>query len=93
MSQSGEWPPQSLATVVNNLSEAAHWSIKNFTASDNGEQIARSLIDGTATAVCDGSYKDGKGSSAWALEGTSQEGRILGTNLPPGPRSVQIEVN
>ncbi len=72
-----------------NLTPAAKWSIKNFTASDNGEQIAQSIIDGSAVAVCDSSYKDGKGSAAWVIEGTTSEGRIRGTNFPPGPSKGQ----
>jgi hypothetical protein len=46
---------------VNNLPIAAQWSIKNFNSSDNGEYIAQAIKEGTAIAVCDGSYKEGKG--------------------------------
>jgi hypothetical protein len=74
---------------VANLTPAAKWSIKNYIASDNGEQIAQSITDGSAVAVCDGSYKDGKGSAAWVIEGATSEGRIRGTNFPPGPSTGQ----
>ncbi len=82
-------PPTLLKDYVNNLASSAQWSIKNFTASDDGEMIVRAIKSGTAVAVCDGSYKEGNRSSAWVLEGEFQEGRIVGTNFPPGSSSGQ----
>lgn len=79
----------SLANYVERLASAAQWSIKNFRSTDEEKQIALALSAGRAVAVCDGSYKDEKGSSALVLEGASPEGRFLGTDFPPGPRSSQ----
>jgi hypothetical protein len=73
-----------LTDSINNLPRAAQWSVKNFNSSDNGEHIAQAIQEETAVAVCDGLYKEGKGSSAWVLEGSSAFGRITGYNLPPG---------
>jgi hypothetical protein len=47
-------PTATLESVVNNLAQKANWSIKNFMAGDNGEQVAKSMLEGTAIAVCDG---------------------------------------
>jgi hypothetical protein len=81
--------PTTLEESIQNLPSAAQWSVKNFKSSDNGELIAKAITEGTAIAVCDGSYKEGKGSSAWVLEGASPTGRIIGSNLPPGISSGQ----
>jgi hypothetical protein len=39
--------------------------------------------------VCDGSYKDEKGASAWVLEGASNRNRIRGYNQVPGATTDQ----
>jgi hypothetical protein len=58
--------------------------MQNFIATDDGEILAQALAVGNAIAVCDGSYKQGKGASAWVIEGESSEGRIKGFNGVPG---------
>jgi hypothetical protein len=68
---------------------ASKWSVQHFQSSDNGALLAKAIIDGDAIAVCDGSYKNGKGSAAWVLEGASSEGRISGYNFPPGHSEAQ----
>jgi hypothetical protein len=58
--------------------------MQNFIANDDGEVLAQALANGKAIAVCDGSYKQGRGASAWVIEGESSEGRIKGFNWVPG---------
>ncbi len=81
--------PTTLEESIQSLPSAAQWSVRNLKSSDNGELIAKAITEGTAIAVCDGSYKEGKGSSAWVLEGASPTGRIIGSNLLPGISSGQ----
>jgi hypothetical protein len=52
--------------------------------------IARALIQGTAIAICDGSYKDQFGTAGFVLQnGFSRASRILGANVTPGHPSDQ----
>jgi hypothetical protein len=76
--------PTTLEESLHNLLSAAQWSVRNFKSSDNGELIAKTITEGISKAVYDGSYKEGKGSTAWVLEGASMTGRIIGSNLPRG---------
>ncbi len=47
-------------------------------------QLLESLRKGSAIAVCDGSYKEGKGASAWAIVDDSKGGSISGCNRVNG---------
>jgi hypothetical protein len=40
-----------------------------------------------AIAVCNGSFKEGRGSLAWVLEGDSNQHRLVGGNIVPGNTS------
>jgi hypothetical protein len=66
----------SLANSIAELPTTARWSVENFQSTDNGIYISQAISAGSAIAVCDGSYKNGKGSSAWVLEGAHASGRI-----------------
>ncbi len=61
----------------------------NFETQDEGCSIAVALKQGTAIAVCDGSYKPHKGASAWVIEGHISLGRIRGWNHVPGDEMDQ----
>jgi ribonuclease HI len=74
----------SLQETIQALPEQIKWSILNHQASDEGEHIAAALINNTAIAVSDGSFKDNKGTSGWIVEGDTQAGRIIGWNMVPG---------
>ncbi len=84
-------PIQSPAPAPGNLQQhieripqqASSWCIQNFEATDNGDTIAAVLKDGTAIAVCDGSFKNGIGTSTWVIEGTNSNNRIKGWNWVP----------
>ena len=49
-----------------------------------GEDIAGSILAGTAIAVSDGSFKDSFGTSAWTLRGQTNEQFLTGVNVVPG---------
>jgi hypothetical protein len=56
---------------------------------DNGLAIASAIIQGTAIAVSDGSFKDHQGTSAFNIEGSSDQGRCVGVNIVPGEKESQ----
>jgi hypothetical protein len=56
---------------------------------DNGLEIAKALIQGTAIAFSSGSFKDSQGTSAFIIEGDSKKGRLVGVNVIPGEPSSQ----
>ncbi len=81
--------PTSLAQHISRQAIEKSWSMKNFVSTDNEEVIADTLHSETAIAVCNGSYKQGKGSLAWVKEGVTSRGRIKGWNWVPGSTHVQ----
>ena len=75
----------SRTSVQEYVSENDQWTIRSLDCPSNGAVIARALIQGTAIAICDGSYKDQFGTAGFVLQnGFSRESRILGANVTPG---------
>ena len=60
------------------------WAITEMTEEDNGLAIAKALRAGTAVAVSDGSFKESQGTAAFAIEGDSPVGGVVGVNVIPG---------
>jgi hypothetical protein len=63
------------------------WAIQEIIVTDDGVAMAQAIRNGTAIAVSDGSYKDGRGTSAFILETSDnfdERGRIVGVNCIPG---------
>eukprot|EP00957_Ditylum_brightwellii_P166317 12661643-Ditylum_brightwellii.AAC.1 len=57
---------------------------------DDSEYIAAAIIDGTAIAVSDGSYKDSWSAAACIIEGvTPNKHSIIATETTPGPLEIQ----
>jgi len=48
------------------------------------QEIVAAITDGTALAVSDGSYKEGRGAAAWTIEGHSAKDKVTGACLVPG---------
>jgi NAD(P)-dependent dehydrogenase (short-subunit alcohol dehydrogenase family) len=68
------------------------WAIQEIPVTDNGIAMAKAIQNGTAIAVSDGSYKDGRGTAAFILEISDQfqtAGRIVGVNSIPGETEDQ----
>jgi hypothetical protein len=65
------------------------WAITEMSVDDNGLMIAEALRNGTAVAVSDGSFKDSQGTSAFVVEGTTGQGRLIGVNVIPGEEKSQ----
>lgn len=53
---------------------------------DDGFYLQNRIRNGMAIAVCGGSFKEGKGASAWVLEGEGgkSSNRMVGRNIVPG---------
>jgi hypothetical protein len=92
--------PISTATATSTSFEQARlrrpildqWSIPEITMADDGKDIAQAISRGSAIAVSDGSYKDGRGTSAFILEisdNFDRTGRIVGVNSIPGENEDQ----
>jgi hypothetical protein len=85
----GSKPSQYTETTTLTLEDVIHehdqWAISHLNYPDNGQHIARALIQGTAIAVCDGSYKNQFGTAAFVLQqGDSTAHRIIGAHVTPG---------
>jgi hypothetical protein len=68
------------------------WAITEITMTDEGKGIAQAIKNGTAIAVSDGSYKDGKGTAAFILEisdNFNEKDRMVGVNSIPGETEDQ----
>jgi hypothetical protein len=81
--------PHTLWTEISALPPSAAWSISSCTATDDGEEIAEAIKAGTTIAVSDGSFQDGKGTSAWVIEGNTSNNQISGSNFTPGLSTQQ----
>jgi hypothetical protein len=53
------------------------WCFAHLDLGDDGETLAKSIQDGDAIAISDGSFQDQYGTAAWALEGQGPSGRIV----------------
>jgi len=48
------------------------------------QEIVTAITNGTALAVSDGSYKEGRGAAAWTIKGSSAKDKVSGACLVPG---------
>jgi hypothetical protein len=48
--------------------------MQHYSTADDEETLVNAQMEGEAIAVCDGSYKSGKGAAAWVIEGNSATG-------------------
>ena len=69
--------------------DSFQWAVSEMSLSDNGIAITQALIQGTAIAVSDGSFKESQGTSAFIIKGESKQGRLVGVNVIPGDESSQ----
>ncbi len=79
----------SLTHLLASLPNGERWCINSTQMEDDGLTIATAIKSCTATAVSDGSFKDGYGTAAWVLEGTDSSGRIVGQVIAPGDSKDQ----
>ncbi len=58
----------------------------------NGEMIATKINQSRASAVTDGLFKDGIGTTAFMIEGEDAKTCILGVNIAPGHSEDQYSL-
>ena len=70
-----------------------HWAVHTVTqqtkGQDNGNNVAQAIRDGTARAVCDGSFKNGKGTAGFCMHGAVDKHQITGSHCTPGRKEDQ----
>jgi hypothetical protein len=82
---SGPHTPETTTSLAETVAESDKWAIRSIHCHDNGQNIAEALRQGTAIAVCDGSYKDQFGTAGFVLQrGDSKDARITGAHVTPG---------
>lgn len=60
------------------------WAADKFISEDDGFSLAMGIIQGTATAVSDGSFKGHIGTSGFVLRGVQGMLAAIGSNVVPG---------
>ena len=68
------------------------WAIQEITVLNDGRALAQALRKGTAIAVSDRSYKEGRGTAAFILKTSNNFepiGQIVGVNIIPGETDNQ----
>lgn len=79
-----------VCAILSRRLDSFQWAVSEMSVDDNGLEIARALIQGTAAiAVSDGSFKGCQGTSAFIIEGSFKQGRLVGANAIPGEPSSQ----
>ncbi|HEY9814429.1 MAG TPA: hypothetical protein V6D20_01275, partial [Candidatus Obscuribacterales bacterium] len=84
-SPSTESHDNSLESHRNQLHPASQWTIAHWDLPpDQGLAISAAIINGTAKAVSDGSYKSGHSTAGFILLGSNKEQELEGVNTTPG---------
>ena len=64
------------------------WAVEEVTqktkGQDNGSNVAKALREGTARAVCDGSFKNKHGTASFCIHGDNPLYQVEGSNRTPG---------
>jgi hypothetical protein len=72
-------------TIADLIHRSDQWATSSFACPNNGKNIATAMIQGTAVAVCDGSYKDNFGTAGFVLQNwDSKLNRVTGAHVTPG---------
>jgi hypothetical protein len=74
--------PSNSTLITSNIRR--HGVYKNTLEGSHASHIVTGLLAGDAVAVCDGSYKQGKGAAGWVIEGSDVTGRLTGVTEVPG---------
>jgi hypothetical protein len=82
--------PTTLLQACLQLEPHVQWTVEKIIQSDEGVAVAQAILDGTALGISDGSYKNGRCTSAVLIEGPNKShGRILAVNRVPGHPLIQ----
>ena len=93
LSRGSSTPPpdtlNNLEVALQALPTERHWMVEDLQHSDAGLILLEALTSGTAIACSDGSYHLGISTSAFTLQGSTDEGRIDAVNQIPGDADDQ----
>jgi hypothetical protein len=81
--------PASLADILAGFPVNDRWAVHSFRSFDDGHSLATAILQGKATAVSDGSFKEGIGTSGFILRGCHRVLAATGSNIVPGNRQEQ----
>ena len=70
--------------ILDTRHENDKWAVDTFHSDDDGAALAMGIIQGHATAVNDGSYKNNVGTSGFILRGANRTLGAVGANAVPG---------
>jgi hypothetical protein len=77
-------PPETLKHTIGDWMQGLHqadkWSVEYLKVTDEGENIATAITAGKARAVSDGSFKDGRATSAFTIHGDNPTRAVTGCN-------------
>jgi hypothetical protein len=76
--------PTSLSDALDQHVQADKWAVDKIDCGDGGRNVALAIINGTAKAISDGSFKDSMGTSASILYGNDPTSKITTVNGVPG---------
>jgi hypothetical protein len=82
-------PSATLQEVLFQSKHLDHWAVSTMDCSDDGADLADAIRLGTATAISDGSFQSGIGTSAFILRSNDSSKRITGVNAVPGAEAIQ----
>ena len=60
------------------------WVVDRYMSPDNGKAIAEAIRQAQAIVVCNGSYKDSFGTTAYVLEGDTSLNCLVAVTVVPG---------
>ena len=79
--------PTSVIQELSQLPSSATWAVRDLEVEGDLSLMVSSLASGAVLAVSDGSFRDGRGTAAWVLEGVGCS--LRGSGLVPGDLSAQ----
>ena len=82
-------PPNSILEASLLLPPLQQWAVELLTSPDEGAHVAQAIASGTARGVSDGSFKEGRGTSAFVFHGSDPNLTVAGANFLPGTRETQ----
>ena len=89
-------PPEqahTLSEAVASLPDMQSWAVSDLKSHDEGQAMAEAIQQGLAIAVSDGSYAQGRSTSAFIITKRHRDGRmfsnVTGSNIVPGLQDEQ----
>ena len=71
---------RSLSQNIEELPARDNWSMQRHENEDDGVELAKAIMQGSAIASSDGAF----GTTAWVIQGADEKGEAGGWNIAPG---------